>query len=61
EGNPKLRMYHPFDGVEWWQSEFNILDGNIVYRGTGDELGDVEVKKGQKVRLNFNDNTGVIE
>lgn len=61
EGNPKLRMCHPFDGVEWWQSEFNILDGNIVYRGTGDELGDVEVKKGQKVRLNFNDNTGVIE
>ncbi len=54
-------MCHPFDGVEWWQSEFNILDGNIVYRGTGDELGDVEVKKGQKVRLNFNDNTGVIE
>lgn len=47
---------------EWWQAEFIILDGNIEYRGTGDDQERVKIGAGQTtIKLNFKDNTGIIE
>lgn len=45
----------------WWQSEFNIYDGKIVYRAGGGDQEAVPVAAGAKVTLNFNAGTGVIE
>lgn len=61
----KLRMYVQLpariDGWFWWQSEFMIFDGNITYRGKGNDQEEVTVSAGQVVKLNFKDNTGTIE
>ena len=43
-----------------WTREFNIYDGIITYRGTGGDLANVAVKKGQVVTLNPNAGTGSI-
>lgn len=55
-----LRMYVPIPGVDWWQAEFNIYDGEIAYRGTGGDQTAVPVTAGQTVTLNFNEGTGSI-
>ena len=55
-----LRMYVPTGG-DWWHSEFNVIDGKIVYRGTGGDLPGVAVTAGQTVTLNFNAGTGSIK
>lgn len=60
-----LRMYARIyaDGVDWWQSEFNIFDGKIVYRGVEDDSWDdknVAAQAGQRVVLDFNAGTGEI-
>lgn len=61
----ELRMYvqlpASIDGWDWWQSEFMIFDGNITYRGNGNDQERVTVSAGQVVKLNFKDNTGTIE
>ncbi|MCA1746055.1 MAG: SusF/SusE family outer membrane protein, partial [Bacteroidales bacterium] len=49
------------DPVDWWQAEFSVIDGDIVYRGTGGDLAAVPVTTGQTVTLNFTTETGVIE
>lgn len=46
--------------ADWWQMEFIVLDGKIVYRGTGDDQERVAVTAGQKVTLDFNAGTGTI-
>lgn len=46
---------------DWWKSEFNIIDGKIVYRGNGGELSAPEVTAGQMAYLKFSDGTGVIK
>lgn len=56
-----IRMCIKLDGCEWWQTEFNVYDGKIVYRGTGGDQAAVQGTAGQIVKLNFKDNTGVIE
>lgn len=58
-----LRMYAaaPVEGVDWWQMEFNLYDGKIVYRGAGDDQAAVPVNAGQKVTLDFNAGTGSIQ
>ena len=55
-----LRMYVEVEGADWWQSEFNIYDGKIVYRGAGGDQDAVAVEKDQVVTLNFNAGTGSI-
>lgn len=57
-----LRMYawHPwFD--QWWQSEFNIFGGKMVFRGTGGDQAAVPVTAGShKIDLNFKTGAGTI-
>ena len=59
-----LRMYVDapsiIDGIEWWQMEFNIYDGAIVYRGDGGDQDFVQVAEGQQVTLDFNAGKGYI-
>ena len=59
-----LRMYVDapsiIEGIEWWQMEFNIYDGAIVYRGAGGDQDFVQVAEGQQVTLDFNAGTGYI-
>ena len=47
--------------ADWWQMEFNVFDGKIVYRADGDDQAAVAVTAGQKVTLNFNAETGSIQ
>lgn len=58
-----LRMYAAATtlAADWWQAEFIILEGNIVYRGTGNDQERVAVTTGQDVTLNFMEGTGAIE
>ena len=58
-----LRMYAKIPGNEsnWWQSEFNIYDGKIVYRATGGDQAAVPATAGQTVVLDFNAGTGSIK
>lgn len=67
-GAGELRMYAtcPLSqldepAADWWQMEFIVLDGNIVYRGTGDDQTRVNVTAGQKVVLDFQAGTGTIQ
>lgn len=56
-----LRICVKLDGCDWWQSEFNVFDGKIVFRGKGNDQEAVPAQAGQVVRLNFQDNTGTIK
>ena len=59
-----VRMYTAapsvITGVDWWQMEFIVLDGAIVYRGAGGDQERVAATTGQKVTLDFNAGTGTI-
>ena len=59
----ELRMYaaSSIATTDWWTREFIVLNGQIAYRGNGDDQERVSVKAGQKVTLDFNAGTGVIE
>ena len=63
EAAGNLRMYAKIPGNEnnWWQSEFNIYDGKIVYRATGGDQAAVPATAGQTVELDFNAGTGSIK
>lgn len=59
-----LRMYAAYSGAEagnWWQMEFNIYDGKIVYRAGGGDQEAVAVTAGQTVTLDFNNEAGSIQ
>lgn len=58
-----LRMYAKVKGNDgnWWQSEFNIFNGTIVYRADGGDQDAVAVNAGQKITLDFNAGTGSIQ
>ena len=60
--NGNLRMYvaSTIATTDWWTREFNIIDGKITPRLL-DELAAPAVTAGQKVTLDFNAGTGVIE
>lgn len=56
DGN--LRMYSDVDNAgNWWQSEFNIYDGKIVYRADGGDQEAVPAKAGDVIALDFNAGT----
>ncbi|MCD8193756.1 MAG: SusF/SusE family outer membrane protein [Tannerellaceae bacterium] len=57
----QLRICVKLDGVEWWQTEFVILGGEIEYRGTGDDQERVNVSAGQRAYLNFTQGTGYVK
>lgn len=56
-----VRICVKFDGCDWWQSELNVYEGKIKCRGNGGDLQAVPGEVGQKVYLNFKDNTGEIK
>ena len=57
----ELRMCVKLDNVDWWQTEFMIFDGKIVYRGAAGDQDRVQATAGQIVTLDFKDNTGSIQ
>ena len=63
DGN--IRMYtaapSAITGVDWWQMEYNVFDGAIVYRAAGGDQAPVAATAGQKVTLDFNAGTGSIK
>lgn len=57
----ELRMSIKLDGIDWWRTEFIILDGKIIYRGNDGDQARVKVEIGQKAYLKFSDGTGTIK
>ena len=73
-GSGELRAYIAVPGVDWWQTEFTILNGNgeLVWRDAEhnsdsnwkDDVGEeysVAVGPGKTVKVNFDRSTGVVE
>ena len=63
----EIRMYaaapsaiNEYYSVEWWQMEFNIYDGVIVYRGADGDQERVLGYLGQQVTLDLNAGTGTV-
>lgn len=56
-----VRACVKIDGLDWWQSEFMVFGGKIVYRATGGDQERVVGTAGQKLYLNFSDGTGKIK
>ena len=60
-GDGGLRAYVKVPGFDWWKSEFMVFDKQIVYRGMGGDQDRIEGKAGQKLYLNFINETGDIK
>ena len=62
DGNVRMYTAAPsvITGVDWWQMEYNVFDGVIVYRAGGGDQEAVAATAGQKVTLDFNAGTGSI-
>lgn len=56
-----LRAYCETGVGDWWQSEFMVYDGKIVYRATGGDQERVASGAGQKLYLNFTTDEGRVE
>ena len=66
KGNLRMYVNFPDTGYKdannnWWKSEFNVIDGNIVFRGNGGDLQPVAVEANQQVSLNFTTGKGEIK
>jgi hypothetical protein len=60
EANLRMHAWHKWH-YDWWQHEFNIFDGTIEYRGTGDDQAAVPVSAGSTtIDLMFKTGTGSI-
>ena len=60
--DPGVRICVKIPDTDWWKSEFIIYDKKIAYRGTGgDQTPRVAGTAGQKVYLNFTNETGEIK
>ncbi len=60
DGN--IRMYAAHSWIPaWWNAEFNVFDGKIIYRADGGDQDAVPGTAGQVITLNFDDNTGSID
>lgn len=55
------RAYVKVDGFDWWKSEFMVFDGKLEYRGAGGDQNRIPVTAGQKLYINFTNDTGKIE
>ena len=56
-----VRAYIKIEGFDWWKTEFMVFDGKIKYRGTGGDQDRVAGSAGQKLYLNFANDTGEIK
>lgn len=56
-----LRAYVKIPGQDWWKSEFMVFGKKLVYRGAGDDQERVAVPAGQKMYVNFSNDTGDIK
>lgn len=56
-----LRAYVKIPDNDWWHSEFMVFDKKIVYRGEGGDQARVSCSTGQKLYLNFSNETGEIK
>jgi len=56
-----VRVYCPIEGHDPWHSEFMVFDEKIKYRATGGDQDRVTANAGQKLYLNFSNDTGRIE
>ena len=60
DGN--IRIYAQHNWIQdWWNAEFNVFDGKILYRNDGGDQEGVPGTTGQVITLMFDDNTGTIE
>lgn len=62
-GNGKLRMHATATTMncDWWQAEFNIINGDIVYRADGGDQDAPDVVAGKSITLNFSTMKGEIK
>lgn len=51
---------HPKESLDWWKTEFIVLDGQIAYRGAGDDQQRVTGAQGKRLYLNFGAGTGEV-
>lgn len=58
DGDGGTRAYVKVKNNDWWKTEFFVFDKQIVYRGNGGDQERVNGKVGQKVYLNFSNDTG---
>ena len=56
-----VRVYCPIEGHDPWHSEFMVFGQKIVYRAIGGDQERVTAPAGQKLYLNFSNDTGRIE
>ena len=49
------------DGIDWWRSEFRVIDNTIDYRGAGGDQERIKGLPGQKMYLKFSTEEGHIE
>jgi len=60
-GDGGTRAYVKVKTLDWWKSEFFVFDKKIVYRGNGGDQERVNGNVGQRVHLNFLDDTGELK
>ena len=65
-GNLRMYVNFPDTGYKdpnnnWWKSEFNVIGGDIVFRGNGGDLQPVAVEANHQVELNFTTGKGEIK
>ncbi len=65
-GNLRMYVNFPDTGYKdpnnnWWKAEFNVIEGNIVFRGNGGDLQSVAVEANHQVELNFTTGKGEIK
>lgn len=66
KGNLRMYVNFPDTGYgdpnnNWWKAEFNVIGGDIVFRGNGGDLQGVAVEANQQVSLNFTTGKGEIK
>ena len=69
-GGGELRAYIKVPGRDWWKTEFTLLDGELYFRTANivsnwaEDVGpeySVACSAGQKLYVNFSDNTGEVK
>ena len=60
-GEVRMCVHPETPATDWWRTEFIVLSGKIAYRGNGGDQERVQGQTGQKVHLNFTNNTGRVE
>ena len=56
-----VRAYVKIDGFDWWKTEFMVFGTKVEYRGAGGDQDRVAGNAGQKLYLNFGNDTGEIK